>query len=186
VIVVVGFMGAGKSTVGRLLAERTGLPFLDSDQVIEQRSGRAIRDIFAADGEPAFRQLEHTVIADLLDGPDAVLALGGGAVQDRRTRALLGRAHVIYLRASLPEVLSRVGSDPRRPMLQRPGLEELYRLRLAWYEEVSDLTVDTDGSAASAVVEQAMQSLPGLDREPGVRRPGRSAPGAGATSTAGP
>jgi len=79
VIVLVGFMGAGKTTVGHLLAERLGLPFTDSDQVIEQRAGRPVRQIFAEDGEPAFRALEHQVIASLLDGPDLVLALGGGA-----------------------------------------------------------------------------------------------------------
>jgi len=75
VIVVIGFMGAGKTTVGRMLADRLGLPFVDSDLVIEQRAGRPVRDIFAADGEPAFRDTEHDVVAGLLAGPDAVLAL---------------------------------------------------------------------------------------------------------------
>ena len=88
-IVLVGFMGAGKTTVGRLLAARLGLPFTDSDQVIEERAGTPIRQIFADDGEPAFRELEHEVIADLLDGPDAVLALGGGAADRADTRDLL-------------------------------------------------------------------------------------------------
>jgi shikimate kinase len=78
VIVVVGFMGAGKTTVGRLLAAKLGVPFTDSDHVIERAAGRPIPRIFADDGEPAFRELEHAVIADLLNGEDAVLALGGG------------------------------------------------------------------------------------------------------------
>ena len=78
-IVLVGFMGAGKTTIGHLLAAELGLPFADSDQVIEQqRAGRLIREIFAEDGETVFRALEHQVIAELLDGPDLVLALGGG------------------------------------------------------------------------------------------------------------
>jgi len=81
VIVLVGFMGAGKTTVGHLLAGRLGLPFADSDQVIEQQAGRPVRQIFAEDGEPAFRALEHQVITGLLDGPDLVLALGGGAAE---------------------------------------------------------------------------------------------------------
>ena len=97
-IVLVGFMGAGKTTVGHLLSERLGLPFVDSDLVIEQRSGRSVRQIFAEDGEPAFRELERQVIADLIDGPEAVLALGGGAAEHPETRALLAR-----------------GDDPPRP-----------------------------------------------------------------------
>jgi shikimate kinase len=80
VIVLVGFMGAGKTTVGRLLAARLGVPFTDSDHVIEDRAGKPVRQIFADDGEAAFRALEHQVIADLLGGPDIVLAVGGGAV----------------------------------------------------------------------------------------------------------
>ncbi len=88
-IVLIGFMGAGKTTVGTLLAARLGLPFTDSDQVIESRAGRPIRQIFAEDGEPAFRALEHEVIAGLLDGPPAVLALGGGAPEYPLTRERL-------------------------------------------------------------------------------------------------
>jgi shikimate kinase len=86
VIVIVGFMGAGKTTVGHLLAEKLGLPFVDTDLVIEQRTGRSVRQIFADDGEPAFRMLEHEVTAELLGGPDAVLALGGGGVEHPATR----------------------------------------------------------------------------------------------------
>jgi shikimate kinase len=89
VIVLIGFMGAGKTTVGTLLAARLGLPFTDSDHVIEHGAGRPIRQIFAEDGEPAFRALEHQTIAGLLDGPPAVLALGGGAPEYPPTRALL-------------------------------------------------------------------------------------------------
>jgi shikimate kinase len=91
VIVLLGFMGAGKTTVGNLLAARLGLPFIDSDQVIEKRAGRPVRQIFAEDGEPAFRALEHQVIAELLDGPAVVLALGGGAAEHADTRDLLAR-----------------------------------------------------------------------------------------------
>ena len=97
-IVLIGFMGAGKTTVGHLLAERLGLPFMDTDLVIEQRTRRSVRDIFATDGEPAFRQLEHTVTAELLAGPDAVLALGGGAVLHPETQRALGGHQVVYLK----------------------------------------------------------------------------------------
>jgi shikimate kinase len=100
VIVLVGFMGAGKTTVGGLLARRLGLPLADSDQVIEERTGRQVRQIFAEDGEPAFRALEHQVIGELLEGPDLVIAVGGGAPEHPRTRDLLlaeTRAGVVYL-----------------------------------------------------------------------------------------
>lgn len=158
-IVLVGFMGAGKTTVGRLLAGKLGVPFLDSDEVIESRAGRPIRDIFAADGEPAFRELEQRVIADLLAGPDVVLALGGGAAAHPGTRALLssGPAVVVYLRVAYAEALTRVGGDqdrpmPDRPMLARPDVADVYAARQACYAAVATLTVDTDGRPPEAVV----------------------------------
>src|SRR6201987_5827506 len=116
-------MGAGKSTVGRLLAAKLGLPFADSDQVIEERAGKPIRLIFADAGEPAFRELEHSVVAGLLTGPDAVLALGGGAAGHPATRTLLADVPVVYLRVGYAEALARVGGDTGRPMLAHPHLE---------------------------------------------------------------
>ena len=130
VVVLVGFMGAGKTTVGRIMAERLGQPFVDSDVLIEQRLGREIRDIFRTEGEPYFRQLEHDTVAGLVRGPDAVIALGGGAVEDPRTRAVLRNARVVYLRVSYDEALARVKSDEFRPMLHRPDLDEVYRRRV--------------------------------------------------------
>src|SRR6476661_4944853 len=120
VVVLVGFMGAGKTTVGHIMAERLGQPFVDSDVLIERRLGRDIRDIFRTEGEPYFRQLEHDTVAGLVRGPDAVIALGGGAVEDPRTRAVLRNARVVYLRVSYDEALARVKSDEFRPMLHRP------------------------------------------------------------------
>ena len=116
-IVLVGFMGAGKTTIGQLLAERMGLPFTDSDQVIEQRAGRPVAQIFAEDGEPAFRALEHQVIADLLAGPALVLALGGGAAEHPGTRDRLARARVVYLQVGYEEAMRRVRrrAGPRCP-----------------------------------------------------------------------
>ena len=121
-IVLVGFMGAGKTTVGHLLSARLGVPFVDSDLVIEQRSGRPVRQIFAEDGEPAFRALEHEVIAGLLDGPDAVLAVGGGAAEHPGTRALLARGddpprppREGIARGDDPADLAAPGGGPRPP-----------------------------------------------------------------------
>ncbi len=144
-IVLVGFMGAGKTTVGRLLAAQLGVPFTDSDHVIEDRAGKPIRQIFAADGEAAFRALEHQVIADLLAGPDIVLAVGGGAVEHALTKKLLAEAPVAFLRVGYAEARRRVGGDGARPMLARPDIADVYAGRQAAYRAVATLVVDVDG-----------------------------------------
>jgi shikimate kinase len=163
-IVLVGFMGAGKTTVGRVLAGRLGLPFADSDLVIEQRTGRQIRQIFADDGEPAFRALEHGVIADLLDGPDAVIALGGGApeqpgIQAALRRAVLNKTEVVYLQVGYQQAMQRVGGDQARPLLARPGLDDLYQRRLDVYGAVASLTVATDGRRPEAISQDVIDHL---------------------------
>jgi shikimate kinase len=159
VIVVVGFMGAGKSTVGRLLAAKLGLPFTDSDQVIEERAGKPIRRIFADAGEPVFRELEHSVIAGLLAGPDAVLALGGGALGHEGTRKLLAAVPVVYLRVGYGEALARVGADTGRPMLARPDVEALHAERQAVYASVATVAVDTDGRLPDEIVPDLLARL---------------------------
>jgi 3-dehydroquinate dehydratase type I len=159
VVVLVGFMGAGKTTVGQLMAERLGLPFVDSDVLIEQRDGRAIRDIFRTEGEPWFRQLEHDTVAGLVRGPEAVIAVGGGAVEDLRSRAVLRDARVVHLRVSYDEALSRVQADAFRPMLQRPDLDQVYRRRLPVYDDLSVVTVDTDGQTPEAIARDALAGL---------------------------
>ena len=160
-IVLVGFMGAGKSTVGRLLAAKLGLPFTDSDQVIEERAGKPIRLIFADAGEPAFRELEHSVVAGLLTGPDAVLALGGGAAGHPATRTLLADVPVVYLRVGYAEALARVGGDTSRPMLARPDVEALHAERQAIYASVSTVTVGTDGRLPEEIALDVLGSLDG-------------------------
>jgi shikimate kinase len=163
VIVLVGFMGAGKTTVGRLLASQLGLPFTDSDLVIEERTGKPIRQIFADDGEPAFRQLEHEVIAGLLRGPGRVLALGGGAAAHDGTRELLAAVPVVYLRVSYAEAMNRVGGDRGRPMLARPDVDRLYAERDPLYAATASCTVDTDASSPEQV---ALDILARLDASP--------------------
>ena len=159
-IVLIGFMGAGKTTVGRLLASRLGLPFADTDDVIEQRAGRPIREIFAAAGEPGFRALEHQVTAELLGGPEAVLALGGGSVQHPATRRALGGHHVVYLEVGYTESMGRVGRDELRPMLADPRLDEIFRQRLAGYRAVATHTVSTDGRPPGTVCQDIVDRLP--------------------------
>lgn len=168
-IVIVGFMGAGKTTVGRLLAAKLGVPFTDSDEVIEARAGKPIPEIFAADGESAFRQLEHDVIADLVErDADLVLALGGGAAMHAGTRACLrGRgAPVVYLKVSYAEAMSRVGGDQGRPMLARPDLAGLYAARDPLYAQAATFTVDADGTAPDDL---ALAILAFLDKDAKTR-----------------
>ena len=158
-IVLVGFMGAGKTTVGHLLSARLGVPFVDSDLVIEQRSGRPVRQIFAEDGEPAFRALEHDVIAGLLDGPDLVLAVGGGAAEHPGTRERVATAQVVYLEVGYDQAMARVGGDPGRPLLARPDLAATYRRRLPLYAAVATLTVPTDHRLPEAVSQDVLAQL---------------------------
>jgi shikimate kinase len=159
-IVVVGFMGAGKTSAGRKLAAALGLPFDDSDQVIEARAGRAIAQIFAEDGEPAFRALEAQVIAELVAGPPMVLALGGGAVENPDTRAALRAATVVHVSVSFQQAMARVGGDARRPMLGRPDIAEVYARRQPLYSAVADIEVLTDGRQLGEVVERIRAALP--------------------------
>jgi shikimate kinase/3-dehydroquinate synthase len=158
-IVLVGFMGAGKTTVGHLLSERLGLPFVDSDLVIEQRAGRPIRQIFVDDGEPAFRLLEHQVIAELLDGQEMVLALGGGAAQHPDTSALLKSVNVVNLQVGYEEAMLRVAGDEYRPMLAQPNVEALYQRRLSVYDAVATLSIATDGRRPEAVCADVLAQL---------------------------
>jgi len=159
VIVLVGFMGAGKTTVGRLLAAGAGLPFLDSDHVIEARTGRPIPEIFRTDGEPAFRAVEHEVIAGLLGGPDVILALGGGAAEHEGTRRLLAAAPVVFLRVSYAGALARVGGDGNRPMLARLDLPAVFARRQAGYEAVASMIVDVDDLVPEAIAKQIQAAL---------------------------
>ena len=158
-IVLVGFMGAGKTTVGHLVAEHLGLPFVDSDRIIEQRSGRTVPQIFAEDGEPAFRALEHQVIAGLLDGPALVLALGGGATEHPGTRDRLARVQVVYLQVGYEQAMQRVGGDQGRPLLARPDLAATYQRRLPLYAELATLTVSTDGRHPEAISQDILTRL---------------------------
>ena len=152
-------MGAGKSTVGRLLAGKLGVPFHDSDLAIAERAGRPISQIFAEDGEPAFRDLEHKVIADLLDGTDGVLALGGGALQRADTRELLNDVTVVYLRVSHEEAMRRVGGDHGRPMLARPGVARLHAERDPVYARAATVTIDVGARPPEAVARDILSLL---------------------------
>lgn len=164
-IVLVGAPGAGKSTVGRALAARLGLPFRDVDAVIEERATKSVAEIFADEGEPAFRTQEEAVTAELLRLP-GVLALGGGAVLSGATRAALAGRQVVWLQVSAGEAAKRVGLTEARPLLLgnvRGRLVQLLAARTPLYAEVATLTVATDGRAADqAAAEIATQVRPGI------------------------
>jgi shikimate kinase len=163
-LVLVGMMGAGKSTVGKRLAARLGRPFADTDRVLEERLGVSIPTIFELEGEAGFRDREAAVLADLLERKGAVLATGGGIVlrEDNR-RQLAERAWVIYLRASAEDLWVRTRRDTTRPLLRtadpRARIAELLAHRAPYYLEVANLVVETGRQPVERLIEHVMQRL---------------------------
>ncbi|QNG18924.1 shikimate kinase [Rhodococcus triatomae] len=161
--VLVGPPGAGKSTIGRRLAQALEVPLLDTDVAIEETAGRTIPEIFAADGEPAFRALEEEVVAKALAEHDGVVSLGGGAVLSPNTRRLLAGHTVVYLEISVSEGLKRTGGNTGRPLLTggdpRAKYQELMRRRRPLYRKVATLRIRTDGRSPGRVVRQLVAEL---------------------------
>ena len=159
-VVLVGMMGTGKTTVGRLLSNRLGRPLIDSDELIEARAGRTVREIWRSDGEPAFRVLETAALRDALaDTEPLVIAAAGGVVLSEENRAALRDADavVVWLRASPDVLVARVGRDEHRPLLDDDPAATLRRMeaeREALYRDVADLTVDTATTPPKRVAEQ--------------------------------
>ena len=158
-IVLVGFMGAGKTTVGRLLAERLGIPFVDADEAVVAAEGRSIADIFSTDGEPGFRRVEADRIAGLLAGDAVVLALGGGALGTPAVREAVAGHRVVLLDVPLAEALARVGGDEGRPMLARPDLAELYAGRQQAYRDAASVVVPVAGHTPDQVASAVLSIL---------------------------
>jgi shikimate kinase len=162
-VVLVGLMGAGKSTVGRRLATKLALPFFDADQEIESAAGMSVQDIFSVYGEPYFREGERKVIARLLQEGPIVLATGGGAFMNEETRATVARAGVsIWLRAELPVLMRRVRKRANRPLLNTEDPEETMRRLIAIRYPVyaqADLTVESHEAPHDRVVAEVMRVL---------------------------
>ena len=161
-IVLVGPMGVGKSTVGALLARRIGRGFRDTDDDIVTAEGRPISDIFVDEGEPYFRELERRAVRAALAEHDGVLALGGGAVLDPSTRALLAAHPVVYLSMEVDEAVRRTGLNVARPLLAvnpRRQWRELMEQRRALYTEVARVVVATDDRTPEQVADVVLDAL---------------------------
>ena len=163
-IFLVGPMGAGKSTIGRHLADELHLDFFDSDQEIERRTGADIAWIFDLEGEDGFRKREENVINDLTDKQGIVLATGGGSIVTKAVRnRLSARGIVVYLQTTIDKQVARTQRDKRRPLLQNEDpekvLRELAEMRNPLYEEVADYIVDNDDQSARAVANQIISKI---------------------------
>ncbi|GAA4254913.1 shikimate kinase [Dactylosporangium darangshiense] len=155
--VIVGAPGAGKTTVGELLAARLGVPFRDADAVIEERAGKPIPEIFFDEGEEHFRALETATLVAELAGFDGVLALGGGAVLAEENRKALAGHTVVYLAVQFADAVSRVGLGAGRPLLAinpRATLKHLLDQRRPLYEAVATVTVSTDGREPEEIADE--------------------------------
>jgi len=163
-LILVGPMGAGKTSIGKRLAERFGLEFVDADQALVERTGATITAIFEHVGEAGFREREKATLAQLLAEEGMLVSTGGGAVLDNDNRQLMHeRGFVVYLRVGVEAQLKRLGRDRARPLLQRGDREQVLReltaVREPFYVEVADLMLDTDGLSPGAATSTLAQLL---------------------------
>lgn len=162
-IILIGPPGAGKTSVGKALAKKLSLNFLDSDKVVEEKSGKSIPEIFITDGEPAFREMERAAVIDLIENQDGVIALGGGSVMDLEvSKRLLPMANVVFLDVSISNAAPRVGFNRDRPLLlgnPRQQWITLMEKRRSTYEALAKARVSTDNKKPVEVVEEIVKEL---------------------------
>ena len=172
-IVLVGLMGSGKTTVGKRIAQELGYSFVDSDDVVASAAGKSVREIFAQDGEAAFRKQESDAIRTVLTNGTAsvVLATGGGAVISSENRVLISEeaSHVVWLDASVEDLVVRTKSGAARPLLDGDAaatLQSLSSQRSAWYDEVATVRIDTRGKSVTKVCSAVLEAIrAGADHE---------------------
>lgn len=174
-LVIVGPPGVGKSTVGRLVAQVLGVDARDTDDDVQQESGVPVSELFVSRGEPAFRALERTAVVRALAEHRGVLTLGGGAVEDGRTRTDLASCTVAFLDVSLSDAMRRLGMNRSRPLLLgnvRQQWTQLLQARRPLYDEVATFRIDTSGRSCDEVAAEISQTLGAL----GLDAPGRRSP----------
>ncbi|HEY5011239.1 MAG TPA: shikimate kinase [Acidimicrobiia bacterium] len=171
-LVLIGMMGAGKSTVGQRCAKRLGRPFVDTDERIAAAAGASVAEVFARDGEPAFRELERRAVADACASPEpTVIAAGGGAVLDADNRRRMRETGlVVWLQAPVAQLAARVGDGRGRPLLEQPSpsgavgtLGRLEQQRRPAYEAAAHATVDTAGLGVASVVDAVLAALTAIE-----------------------
>src|SRR5215469_9009076 len=163
IAILIGPPGAGKTTVGELLAARLGVGFTDTDAEVEAVAGKPVSDIFVEDGEPVFRDLEREAVARVIASSDGVVAVGGGAVLDPRTQQALAGRPVVYLETGFAAAARRVGLGQARPLLignPRATLKALLEQRLPIYQKLAWLTVQTDNHPPDQLAAQIAVRLP--------------------------
>lgn len=168
-IALIGFMGSGKTTVGRILAKRLGYSFADMDEVIERKSGKAIANIFRDDGEEAFRNAETETLLEVLAKAEVVISCGGGVILREENRSALRlNSIVVFLKAGPEEIFKRVGNTgDMRPLLNtdnpRAAIERMLQDRESYYESAADIGVDTTGKSPGRVAELIIEELTTID-----------------------
>ncbi len=166
-VALIGMMGSGKSTVGRLIAQKSGLDFVDLDEYLELKAGKSISAIFEEFGEPYFRDFESRIVQEIVAKKGRIISCGGGVVEKESNMDLLKKSsYVVYLSATAEQLYHRLVQSHERPLLKvldpRQKLEEIYLRRRPLYEKYADLILETEGKSPYTVADELMQKLRGV------------------------